>query len=108
MAPAGLRLLRSAPRQVFAAVRDGERTVAVARGSLADAWAGVSAVEVAPEHRRRGLARLLLARLADWAWREGAGSTFLQLGEANEAALRLYTAAGFTRHHTYAYLSPAG
>ena len=33
--PAGLTLLRSAPRQVFAAVRDGGATVAVARGSLA-------------------------------------------------------------------------
>jgi GNAT superfamily N-acetyltransferase len=106
LAEPGLRLLRSAPEQVFAAVRDGDATVAVARGSVGDAWAGVTAVEVAPEYRRRGLARLMLAHVAAWAWRRGAGSTFLQLGDANEAAERLYTSAGFTPHHTYAYLLP--
>jgi GNAT superfamily N-acetyltransferase len=104
MAPAGLALLTSAPRQVFAAVRDGAATVAVARGSVAHAWAGVTAVEVAPQHRRQGLARLLLGVIAEWAWRSGGGSTFVQVGEANDAALRLYLAAGFSRHHTYAYL----
>ena len=106
LTPAGVTLLRSAPRQVFAAVRDGGGTVAVARGSVAHGWAGVTAVEVAPEHRRQGLARLLLSAVAGWAWRSGAGSTFVQVGEANEAALTLYLDAGFTRHHTYAYLAP--
>ena len=104
LAAPGLALLRSAPRQVFAAVRDGDTTPAVARCSVASAWAGVTAVEVAPEHRRRGLARLLLAACAEWAWREGAGSTYVQVGEANEAAKRLYLSAGFEPHHTYTYL----
>jgi GNAT superfamily N-acetyltransferase len=74
---------------------------------VANGWAGITAVEVAPGHRRLGLARLLLAVLAEWAWRSGALSTFVQVGEANDAALRLYLSAGFTRHHTYAYLRPA-
>ena len=108
MTAAGLGLLRSAPRRVFAAVRtDGDvggETVAVARCSVASAWAGLTAVEVAPEHRRRGLARLLLAACAEWAWREGAGSTFLQVGEGNDAAMRLYLSAGFEPHHSYGYL----
>jgi GNAT superfamily N-acetyltransferase len=107
MTPAGRLLLGSAPRQVFAAVRDAAGgTVAVARGSAASGWAGLTAVEVAPDLRRQGLARLLLAAVAEWAWREGAGSTFAQVGEANEAAKRLYLSAGFTEHHTYAYLRP--
>jgi len=106
LAASGLALLRSAPRQVFAAVRDGEETVAVARCSVASAWAGVTAVEVGPEHRRRGLARLLLAAGAEWAWREGAGSTYVQVGETNDAAKRLYLGAGFEPHHSYAYLRP--
>jgi GNAT superfamily N-acetyltransferase len=106
--PAGRALLTSAPRQAFAAVRDGAATLAVGRGSLASAWAGVTAVEVAPDHRRQGLARLVLAVLAEWAWRSGAGSTFVQVGETNEPALRLYLSAGFVRHHRYAYLRPAG
>jgi GNAT superfamily N-acetyltransferase len=104
----GLALLRSAPRQVFAAVHEGagasRSTVAVARCSVASGWAGLTAVEVAPEHRRRGLARLLLAACAEWAWREGAGSTYVQVGETNDIALRLYLSAGFEPHHSYAYL----
>jgi N-acetylglutamate synthase len=112
LAEPGLALLRSAPRQVFAAVLagdedgtgDGGETVAVARCSVASAWAGLTAVEVAPGHRRRGLARLLLAACAQWAWREGAGSTYVQVGETNDAAKQLYLGAGFEPHHGYAYL----
>ncbi len=104
--PVGRRLLLSAPEQVFASVRDGDRVVAVARGSLGGGWAGISAVEVDPGHRRRGLARLLLARLAGWGARRGARSMFVQVGEINEAALRLYESAGFARHHRYDYVTP--
>jgi GNAT superfamily N-acetyltransferase len=100
------RLLRSAPEQVFAAVVDGDRTVAVARGSLAHAWAGITAVEVVPTHRRRGLARLLCAALAGWSWERGARSVFVQVGVDNEAALALYLGCGFQRHHRYDYLTP--
>ena len=31
----------------------------------------------------------------------------MQVGEDNEAALRLYLAAGLTVHHSYDYLVPA-
>lgn len=100
------RLLHSAPEQVFAAVVDGDRTVAVARGSLAHAWAGITAVEVVPTHRRRGLARLLCTALAGWSWERGARSVFVQVGVDNEAALALYLGCGFERHHRYDYLTP--
>jgi len=110
----GRRLMLSAPEQVFASVvdpaavdpgADGE-PVAVARGSVGGGWAGVAAVEVAPEHRRRGLAGLLLAQLARWAAARGARSTFVQVGEENDAALAVYLAAGFAVHHRYDYLVP--
>lgn len=103
--PGGVELLMSAPEQAFASVRRDGRTVAVGRGSLAHAWLGVTAVEVAPEHRRRGLARAVLAALAGWGAARGARSTYLQVAEGNEAALALYLAAGFTEHHRYDYLS---
>jgi len=110
LAEPGIELLSSAPRQAFAAVRAGEgpaeETVAVARWSVASAWAGLTAVEVAPDHRRRGLARLLLAAGAEWAWREGAGSTYVQVSETNVAAKRLYLSGGFEPHHFYSYLKP--
>jgi N-acetylglutamate synthase len=103
---AGVRLLLSAPEQVFASIRDGDRVVAVARGSLAERWAGLTALEVDPDYRRAGLAGALIAAIAEWAWQRGARSTFVQVGEANEAGHRLYLSSGFAPHHTYAYLTP--
>jgi N-acetylglutamate synthase len=106
--PAGaVELLLSAPEQAFASVRADGRTVAVGRGSLGHAWLGVTAVEVAHEHRRRGLARAVLAALAGWGAARGARSTYLQVAEGNAVALALYLSAGFTVHHRYDYLSPA-
>jgi GNAT superfamily N-acetyltransferase len=100
----GAELLLSAPEQSFWSVLDGGRTVAVARGSLADGWAGVTAVEVDPGHRRRGLARALLAAVAGWAWDRGARSCYLQTAESNLPAQQLYRSAGFVPHHRYDYL----
>jgi N-acetylglutamate synthase len=102
--PQAVELLLSAPEQAFWSVRDGDRTVAVARGSLAGGWAGVTAVEVVAEHRRRGLARVLLAAVARWAGERGAASCYLQTAESNLPAQRLYTSAGFVPHHRYDYL----
>ena len=105
--PGAVELLLSAPEQAFASVRADGRTVAVGRGSLAHAWLGVTAVEVAHEHRRRGLARAVLAALATWGAARGARSTYLQVAEGNAAGLALYMSAGLTVHHRYDYLSPA-
>lgn len=102
-------LLVSAPEQAFWSVRDGDRTVACARGSLGGGWAGVTAVEVLPEYRRRGLARVLLAALGRWAWRRGALSTYLQTADTNTVAQALYLSSGFVPHHRYDYVrEPAG
>jgi GNAT superfamily N-acetyltransferase len=103
----GVRLLTSAPQQVFAAIRDGDRVVGVARGSLAERWAGLTAMEVDPDYRRQGLASTLVAALAEWGWQHGARSMQLQVGETNEPGRLLYLAAGLEPHHTYAYLTPA-
>jgi GNAT superfamily N-acetyltransferase len=102
----GVRLLTSAPEQVFVSILDGDRVVGVARGSLAERWAGLTAMDVDPEYRRRGLAGALIAAIAEWGWQRGARSLQLQVGETNEVALKLYEASGFTAHHNYAYLTP--
>jgi GNAT superfamily N-acetyltransferase len=101
---AALQLLVSAPQQCFISVRDGARTVAVARGSLGGGWAGLTAVEVSAEYRGQGVAGALLAAAAEWAWQAGAGSTYLQVAESNAVALRLYQRGGFIVHHRYDYL----
>jgi GNAT superfamily N-acetyltransferase len=102
--PHAVEVLLSAPDQVFCSIRDGARTAAVARGSLAAGWVGVAAVEVAPAYRRRGLARVLLAAIARWGVAAAADRAYLQVGDGNAAALALYAAAGFAVHHRYDYL----
>jgi GNAT superfamily N-acetyltransferase len=102
----GVRLLTSAPEQVFASIRDGEQVVAVARGSLAERWAGLTAMEVDPGYRGQGLGSALIAAIAEWAWQRGARSTFVQVAETNQAGQGLYRAAGFEPHHRYTYLTP--
>lgn len=69
-------------------------------------WAGVYVVSdsaevltvgVVPAARRRGIARLLLARLLDEAGRRGAREVFLEVRVDNAAALALYDREGFAR-----------
>jgi len=111
--PAGRAVLLSADRQVFASIRDdggddsgddGE-VLAVARGSLSGGgWLGLSAVETAPAHRRRGLAGRLTAALLAWGAQQGATAAFLQVAASNSAAQALYKRSGFAVHHEYRYL----
>ncbi len=87
----------------FASVREEGRTVAVGRAALAGRWAGVTAMEVAADRRRRGLGRAVLAALAAWAARSGARGLYLQVAEENGAGRALYERCGFGAHHRYRY-----
>lgn len=78
----------------------------VARGEagLDGDWLGVHGLEVAPAHRRRGLAHAVLAELLDWGAEQGATTVWLHVQTDNAAALALYDGLGFARHHTCRYL----
>jgi GNAT superfamily N-acetyltransferase len=105
----GIRLLGSAPRQVFASVRTADGEIAgMARGSQAEGWTGLTAMLVEPAWRRRGLALALIGAIAEWGWQQRSLSMYLQVVDGNEAALATYAGAGFTFHHRYTYLAPAG
>ena len=52
-------------------------------------------ITVAPDLRRKGLARLLLKRFLDHASLAGARTCFLEVAEPNDAAVRLYIDSGF-------------
>ena len=99
----GRRVLMSAPAQVFVSVRDGGRTVAVARGASSRGWTGVTAMLVAESHRRQGLGREVLGAIAGWALDRGDRSAYLQVADANPPARALYASAGFVPHHGYHY-----
>ena len=84
------------------------RTVAVARGAVTEGpdgrvWLGVTAVEVAPEQRRRGLGTAVLGGLTRWARDRGAGHVYLQVAEENAAARAAYERLGLAEHHRYHY-----
>jgi len=99
------------PAQVgFVSVRDGGAVVAKGRVACghADDWAGITDVWADPAHRRRGLALLVLGRLVEWAAERGVTTAYLQVRGDNPPALALYDRLGFTAHHSYRYLRPAG
>ncbi|MBT2376357.1 N-acetyltransferase [Streptomyces sp. ISL-111] len=106
--PHVLRVLGGGPSVWFATAAGGsEASAAVGRCVVDGRWAGFMAVEVAPEHRRRGLATSVMAALARQALEEGASAAWLQVEEDNEGARALYDGMGFAAHHRYHHFRPA-
>lgn len=103
LSAAARHVLTAVPQIRFAQVRIGGRLVAIGRGTVTGAsrWLGLSLIEVAPEARRRGLARQVVHALAEWGTAIGATNAFLQVERDNAEAVPLYRALGFTTHHTY-------
>lgn len=96
-------LLMSGDRRAFACVRDAGQVLAIGRVVADDGWSGVTAVEVGPAHRRRGLGRHVMAALRSWALAQGAERMWLQVAPDNAGARALYGRLGFTEHHRYGY-----
>lgn len=70
---------------------------------VAGTWAGIFNMRTAATHSGRGMAGALVRALLDWAWRQGARRAFLQVEQANAAAVRLYRRSGFAPHYDYHY-----
>jgi N-acetylglutamate synthase len=111
--PGALALLMSAPWQAFASIRSGSASerasggdgavMAVGRVSVAESWGAITAVEVAPAWRRRGLATAITAALCTAAAERGATRILLQVETGNAAAIALYGRFGFRTSHRYHY-----
>ncbi|MFD7429894.1 GNAT family N-acetyltransferase [Streptomyces sp. NPDC059818] len=103
-------VLGSGPSVWFATV-PGEAgdaaPAAIGRCVVDGRWAGFMAVEVAPEHRRRGLATTVMTALARQAMDEGGSAAWLQVEAENEGARALYDGMGFSTHHRYHHFRPA-
>jgi GNAT superfamily N-acetyltransferase len=69
--------------------------LAVGRLDAGKALADVFSMWVAPEARGRGLGALLLERVIEWAWTNGARTVRLGVTEGNAAAAALYKRRGF-------------
>lgn len=106
--PQAKEILGAGERFRYATVYDeasGE-PLAIGRAVLAGPsgeWVGLAGIETAPAARRRGLARLIIKTLLDWAGERGARYTMLEVTEGNDPARTLYGRMGFTTHHRYHY-----
>lgn len=100
------------PDVTFASVREGDRSLAVARVAVDGRWAGLSCVEVDDTHRRRGLAQAVTSAALRWAVDRGARRTYLQVVARNQPATALWERLGYRYHHDYVYWTaptdPAG
>jgi N-acetylglutamate synthase len=104
-APPGMHALLTRHERVgFAEIRRDGTPVAIGRGAVDDDWLGITAVEVAPEQRRQGLATAIIHAL--WRWGtgvHGAKHSYLEVEMRNDPAITLYRALGYWEHHVYSY-----
>jgi len=101
------RMLSSIAAPVgFARVEDGGEPVAFALGVVDGDHVGLFDVLVAPQARRRGLARRLTQSIGAWGRAHGARFAYLQVVATNAAALPLYADLGFETVYSYAYRVP--
>jgi N-acetylglutamate synthase len=101
--PIGLALLTSAPWQAFGSVRADGETIAIGRVAVSGDWAGLTAIEVDPRHRRKQLGTVVTAALAAQAEARGVANLYLQVTDQNLTARSLYRRLGFADHHGYHY-----
>ena len=101
--PVARQVLTSAREQAFVSIRDGDGVLAIARLSIADGWAGLTAVEVHPGHRRQGLGVVVTAAACQVAGQRGVQHVFLQVEVDNAPAQAMYKRLGFRYSHRYHY-----
>jgi N-acetylglutamate synthase len=112
-AAAARGILTRHERVAFAGIRRDAELVAIGRATLdqdstpaergGELWLGITAVEVAPNDRRRGLAGAIMRALWRWGAGQGATRSHLEVSADNSAALELYRTLGYWQHHVYHY-----
>jgi N-acetylglutamate synthase len=96
-------LLSRAQGTAYASMRQNGETVAGGASSFSHGWASVHGMRTAQRHRGQGLAKQVLASLAQTALDRGYDKVFLQVEVENSSALALYQQAGFKTAWRYAY-----
>ncbi len=87
----------------YAALRDGERTLACGLGVWESGLLGLFDIVTHPRHRQRGLGEALVRSLMHWGRMQGASTAYLQVAAGNEAARGLYAKLGFQEQYPYWY-----
>ena len=84
-------------------IRVDGRAAACGCVSVERGWSGLTGIYVHEDARRRGLARKITEALMSWAHARGARQMWLQVDQANTAAITLYSSLGFRTSYTYHY-----
>lgn len=96
------KLMRRYPARYGAIKFDGE-IIAVGRIATSGTWSLATRLFVAPGHRGKGVAKILMYHLMAVASGDGATKIGLQVDNENGAGLALYQSMGFRLHHKYIY-----
>ena len=88
------RVAQDDRQEFLVAERDG-KIVACAGAEIDNDTAEIESIAVAPEYRRVGVAKILLAKLLDAITKRGATFIVLEVRPSNKAAIELYKNFGF-------------
>jgi ribosomal protein S18 acetylase RimI-like enzyme len=86
---------------IWAVAEVDREPAAVGVAALERGWAGLHGIYVSKNVRRRGLARKVSAALLGFSGAQGARRAWLQVAQANAAALPLYRSLGFQTAYAY-------
>lgn len=107
------RTLGPVPEPDDTVVHESGPRVLVTAGDLAQGqaaldgdWLGLHGLQVVESHRRRGLARAVVAVLLEWGAEHGAMTAWLHVETDNPGGRAFWEGLGFTPHHTCRYYEP--
>jgi ribosomal protein S18 acetylase RimI-like enzyme len=89
---------------LWASVCEGDTVLGVGAAAVERGWVGLHGIYVGKDGRRLGLARAISVSLLSRAHAMGARRAWLQVEQANEAAIPLYRSLGFETAWTYRHL----
>ena len=99
-----LETLRRIPAPArFARLDINNAPAAIGASAIGGGFAGIFGMRTAPDHRRKGLARLVLRALLAEASMLGADRAWLQVEADNAPAIALYADEGFAPAYRYRY-----
>lgn len=94
---------RTPQPRTFAVLSENSAPAAVGLCVIVEGQAAIFLMRTHPDHRRKGLARRILAALLGWARDNGATGAFLQVEADNAPAVSLYETAAFKSVYSYDY-----
>ena len=88
-------------RQLFVSLRTHHGLAATGMARIEDGHMGIFNMRTAEKARRKGYASMLVSYLLLWGQAQGAATGFLQVDEANAAAIAAYRKFGFSPAYSY-------